>query len=622
MSTASLAARWKQAWEQDRWVRPFLKRYLKALLASLGLGLATMVFAAGLMFTSGFLISDAAEQPALGLFSLLVPLGLVQVFGVGKPFLGYLERLASHDWVLRLTSAMRTRLYRSLEREGVFWMATRKAGEVLGLLAGDIGHLQNLYLRCVFPLMTAWGLWLLASLLVGLFTPLFGLFMLLGLGVLALLMPLVSVLVNGARQMRAKELSNRLYDSAADDVAGLADWTFSGRRGDYLARLMEPDAQLNAVEARSARSLRRINAAGQIVFCALSICLLCWAALHFGNMAQAAAATGVPARPADFIAAFVLGFFPLLEAFEPLPGAALQAGAHLDSLERLNALDEVEDDGDGSAAGAGSAQRESAAAAQAQGEAAGSAGAASLGAEPPVLDFDDVSFAYPGQPLLLRGVSLRVEPGEKLAVLGPSGAGKSTLLSLARGDLSPTAGRVTLGGVDTAALGDAICSQLGLIQQSTYLFNRSLFANLSLGDRSITRDAAAAALQAVGLGPLLASLPKGLDTMVSEAGHNFSGGERHRIALARVLLKDTPVVLLDEPTVALDPLTEHALLEDLFTVLEGRSVVMVTHHLAGIERMDRVVFIEDGRIALEGSPAELARSSARFQQLLAFDREL
>lgn len=622
MSTASLAARWKQAWEQDRWVRPFLKRYLKALLASLGLGLATMVFAAGLMFTSGFLISDAAEQPALGLFSLLVPLGLVQVFGVGKPFLGYLERLASHDWVLRLTSAMRTRLYRSLEREGVFWMATRKAGEVLGLLAGDIGHLQNLYLRCVFPLMTAWGLWLLASLLVGLFTPLFGLFMLLGLGVLALLMPLVSVLVNGARQMRAKELSNRLYDSAADDVAGLADWTFSGRRGDYLARLMEPDAQLNAVEARSARSLRRINAAGQIVFCALSICLLCWAALHFGNMAQAAAATGVPARPADFIAAFVLGFFPLLEAFEPLPGAALQAGAHLDSLERLNALDEVEDDGDGSAAGAGSAQRESAAAAQAQGEAAGSAGAASLGAEPPVLDFDDVSFAYPGQPLLLRGVSLRVEPGEKLAVLGPSGAGKSTLLSLARGDLSPTAGRVTLGGADTAALGDAICSQLGLIQQSTYLFNRSLFANLSLGDRSITRDAAAAALQAVGLGPLLASLPKGLDTMVSEAGHNFSGGERHRIALARVLLKDTPVVLLDEPTVALDPLTEHALLEDLFTVLEGRSVVMVTHHLAGIERMDRIVFIEDGRIALEGSPAELARSSARFQQLLAFDREL
>ena len=125
MARNAVLARWQRAWGQDSWVRPFLARYRRALLASLALGLLTMVFAAGLMFTSGFLISDAAEQPELGLFSLLVPLGLVQVFGVGKPFLGYLERLASHDWVLRLTSAMRTRLYRSLEREGVYWMTSR-----------------------------------------------------------------------------------------------------------------------------------------------------------------------------------------------------------------------------------------------------------------------------------------------------------------------------------------------------------------------------------------------------------------------------------------------------------------------------------------------------------------
>ena len=120
----------------------------------------------------------------------------------------------------------------------------------------------------------------------------------------------------------------------------------------------------------------------------------------------------------------------------------------------------------------------------------------------------------------------------------------------------------------------------------------------------------------------MASLPKGLDTLVSEAGLNFSGGERHRIALARVLLKNTPVVLLDEPTVSLDPLTERALLETVFNVLEGRSVVMVTHHLAGIEHMDRVVFLEEGGIALEGTPAQLSEESERFRQLLAFDRGL
>lgn len=602
----SMLERWRGAWRADSWVRPFLARYRRALLVSLALGLLTMVFAAGLMFTSGFLISDAAEQPELGLFSLLVPLGLVQVFGVGKPFLGYLERLASHDWVLRLTSALRTRLYRSLEREGVFWMASHRAGEALGLLAGDIGHLQNLYLRCVFPLATAWGLWLAAALLLGLFTPLFGLVMLLGMAVLVLLMPLVAVMVNGARELRAKELSNELFDSAADDVAGLADWVFSGRQGDYTARVMQPDAQLSAVQGASARSLRHMSAALQLLFGLLAVAVLGWAALHFGSMAQAAAGSGVAARPADFIAAFVLGFFPLLEAFEPLPAAALQACTHLDSLERLNAL-EVPQENEGGASAAPAAEGTPAV----------------LGStQPPVLEFAQASFAYPGQPELISNLNLRLEPGEKLAVLGPSGAGKSTLLSLARGDLSPTAGRVTVGGVDCCQLGDAICERVGLIQQSTYLFNRTLFGNLSLGDPAITRQAAQEALEAVGLGPLLASLPKGLDTLVSEAGLNFSGGERHRIALARVLLKDIPVVLLDEPTVSLDPLTEQTLLATVFEVLEGRSVVMVTHHLAGVEHMDRVVFLEEGRIALEGSPSQLCRESERYRRLLAFDRGL
>lgn len=600
MRARETARRWKRAWQHDSWVRPFLARYRKALLASIGLGLLTMIFAAGLMFTSGFLISDAAEQPALGLYSLLVPLGLVQVFGVGKPFLGYLERLASHDWVLRLTSALRTRLYRSMEGEGVFWMATHRAGELLGLLAGDIGHLQNLYLRSVFPLALAWGLWLLCSLLFGFFSPLFGLFMLLSLGVLVVLVPLAAVLAGGARQMREKELSNALYTSAADDVAGLADWQCAGREEEYVERVMAADAELSRAQAGSARVLRRSELCVQLLFGVVSVCVLIWAAAHFGQMAQAAAATGVAGRPADFIAAFVLGFFPLLEAFQPLPAACMQAGAHLDSIERLNSLGEPP-------------------AAHAENP-AGSPSSEAQGT--PILAFSHACFAHAGQDELLHDINLRIEPGEHVAILGPSGAGKSTLLSLARGDLSPTTGSVELDGTPVNKLGDAVCSQVGLIQQSTYLFNRSLFENLRMGNRSVTQEDARQALEAVGLGELLAALPKGLDTMVDEAGVNFSGGERHRIALARILLKHTPVVLLDEPTVSLDPITEHALLDTLFRVLGEQSILMVTHHLAGIEHFDRVVFIDDGRIHMEGSPAQLAQESPRFRQLLELDRGL
>ena len=119
---------------------------------------------------------------------------------------------------------------------------------------------------------------------------------------------------------------------------------------------------------------------------------------------------------------------------------------------------------------------------------------------------------------------------------------------------------------------------------------------------------------------MVAQLPEGLDTLVDEAGMRFSGGERHRVALARVLLQDVPIIILDEPTVGLDPATERALLETFFETTRDKTLVMITHHLQGTSMMDRVVFIEDGKLELSGSPADLEQTSARYQRLLAFDR--
>ena len=224
--------RLKRLWREDSWVRPFLGQYRKALFASLGLGIAAFLFAVGLMFVSGYLISDAAEQPLQGLFSLLVPLGFVQVFGVGKPFLSYYERLTSHDWVLRISSSLRAKLFGSVEKGGVFWGATHRIGDALGLLADDIDHIQNLYLRTVFPLATAWALWALATVAFGILSPVFGVLMFAAIAVLCLMLPLMALLANAARQMRVKQLSHELYARTYDDLAGLADWTFAQRRDD------------------------------------------------------------------------------------------------------------------------------------------------------------------------------------------------------------------------------------------------------------------------------------------------------------------------------------------------------------------------------------------------------
>ena len=164
---------------RDRWVRPFFKQYRKALAVALALGVATFCFASGLMFTSGYLIAAAAEMPG-SILMIHMPTIFVRIFGIGKPILQYLERLTSHDWVLRMTSALRSKLYASIEGDAILFRRTHRTGDVLGLLAEDIGHLQNLYLRTVFPTVVAWLLTVVVVAVLGFFSLWFALAMLLG----------------------------------------------------------------------------------------------------------------------------------------------------------------------------------------------------------------------------------------------------------------------------------------------------------------------------------------------------------------------------------------------------------------------------------------------------------
>lgn len=618
----------KNAWKGDTWVRPYLGRYKKTLVAALGLGSLALAFSAALMFFSGYLISAAAEQP-YSVFELFVPLGLVQLFGVGRPFLHYFERLASHDWVLRMTSDMRLRLYRHVERHAFGWSALQRTGDVLGLLSEDIAHIQNLYLRTIFPTVIAWVGWILLVAAMGVLSPWYALAMLLAVGVLVTLVPLVSVLVNGARQEKAKKLEDELYARVTDDVLGATDWTLSRRSADCVAYVSEQAALAREQRDRKAAFSRRRDVLVQVAFGALAVLICVWAAGMLGGTSPAFdPAVAFNARPADWIAAFTLGFFPLVDAFVPLSDSAVEAGAHADSIERLNNLDKESASTEATASTASDTPHESGSTGKAPtADASTDAPAGDADEVPPTpgkhpaLEIDSVRFSYPGESReILHGVSLSVAPGEHVALLGASGSGKSTLLSLVRGNASPTAGSVTLDGIRTDRLGDSACRAFGVIQQRTYLFHASLLENLRIANPRATEEQAWDALERVRLRDTVEALPEGLNTMVDEGGMRFSGGERHRLALARVLLQDVPVVLLDEPFAALDPQTESELIDTLLDAFADRTLVLVTHHLLGVGSMDRVVFIEDGRVAMDGSPADLERTSERYRQLLAFDR--
>lgn len=566
----------------DKWVKPFLKQYKKTLYLALFLGFCTFFCGGALMFNSGYLISKSASHPS-NILLVYIPIVLTRAFGIGRPVFRYVERLTSHNWVLKMTSNLRVKLYRILEQDAIFFKRDYSLGDVMGLLAEDINHLQNLYLRTIFPTVIAWLLYIFIVIALGFYSLWFALVMLFYFGVILIVFPLWSVLVNGARQKQEKVLKNELYTNLTDNVLGISDWIFSQRGQEYVELHEQAQADLYTVQAKLRKFNNLRGLLFELTYGGMALVTLLWASGQF---------VGDHGGAANWIAAFVLAIFPLVDAFAGLPAASQETNVYADSLERLNKLPD---------------QR-----------------VAKEVSELPQAPYDlvvkDLSFQYgKNQKEVLTDLNLTIKRGQKLAILGRSGSGKSTLANLLRGDLKPTKGQITLGGVDVSVLNEQMADYIGVIQQAPYLFNTTLINNVRLGNEDASPEDVWAVLERVGLKKMVASLPKGLETMVDEAGLRFSGGERHRLALARILLQDTPIVLLDEPTVGLDPVTEQALITTFMEQLQGKTLIWITHHLKGIEQVDKVIFIEDGQLEMEGSPEELAKTSPRYQKLKAID---
>lgn len=571
-----------KAFEKDTWIKPFLKQYKRSLYLALFLGFMTFFCAGALMFVSGYLISRAASIPE-NILLIYIPIVLTRAFGIGRPVFRYIERLTSHNWVLRLTSTLRLKLYTVLEKDAIFFKRNFKIGDILGLLAEDINHIENLYLRTVFPTIIAWILYAFVVIGLGFYSLWFALVMALLLFVVVFVFPLYSVLLNGARQEKEKQLKNALYTDLTDNVMGVSDWIFSQRGTDYVTSYVANEQQLYDIQNELRKFNRIRNFLLQLYFGLIAISLILWTSQCF---------VGDHGGAANWIAAFVLSLFPLIDAFAVLPDAAQETNIYKDSLERLNGLAE-----------------------KAEVSPTTLPEAAALD-----LRIKQVSFSYPNETKnVLDQLDLVIPQGEKMAILGRSGSGKSTLASLIRGDLTPTKGSVELAGIPTNQLGDSISDTIGVIQQTPYLFRTTILNNVRLGNEAASEAEVWDVLDRVGLKTLVEQLPEGLQTMVDEAGLRFSGGERHRMALARILLKDTPIVLLDEPTVGLDPITEQALIDTFFSQLSDKTVIWITHHLQGIDQMQRVIFIENGKLELSGSPQELFETSSRYRKLKSID---
>ncbi|QLG37944.1 thiol reductant ABC exporter subunit CydC [Paenibacillus sp. E222] len=615
--------------QKNSWITPYVAQYRWRLVAVIALGICATLCAVLLLFTSGFLISKSALRPE-NILMVYVPIVGVRAFGIFRAVFRYVERLAGHDVVLRILADQRVKLYRILEPQALFLRSRMQTGDVLGALAEDVERLQDIYLRTVFPAFTALMMYGGAVVAFGSVDLGFALWIGLYMLFLVAVLPVISLRVTWKLRVRLKRENAKLYTRLTDGVLGLGDWIASGRAEEFMRRQDEAEGQADMIRLRLRQWTRWRDLVAQCVIGLMVVSVTLWA----GSAASAGQ------LPAVMIAAFVLVLFPLTEALLPVGDAVEHIPQYRESLERLQNLEggeiKPEQSGTEEANAAAGAKEDMNLGVSGSNLVAGQQRGSLERKEkasdrrirlriPPRLradiQIDQVSYRYtPDAPYAVQEVSLHLPQGKRLAVLGRSGGGKSTLMKLIQGALLPSAGNVFINDLPVQTMGENITDVIAVLNQSPHLFDTTVANNLRIGRPNATDEEIQRVAAQVGLSDLIESLPQGYHTPMLETGLRFSGGERQRIALARVLLRETPVVIFDEPTVGLDPVTERALMRTILDSMQGKTMIWVTHHLMGAERMDELIFMENGQITMQGSHAQLLAREERYRRLLELDR--
>lgn len=520
------------------------------------LGALTLVLGIALMALAGYLIVRAAERPAI--LSLMVVIVGVRFCGLGRPLSRYCERLASHNLALGQLGRVRSRVYRRIIPLAPAQLEGYRRGDLLTRMVADVDALQNLYLRVIQPMLVAL---LVVAVSVGVaivVLPVAGLTLAAGLLAAGLVVPALARSVAARAGGRQAEARATLTAELIDLLVAAPELVTLGAERPALSRVRTADAELVALGRRDALAAGIADGLN-LALTGLTVC---------GVLVVAA---GAGRHALDPVLIAMLGLLALasFEAVTPLATAARDMTATCSSGARVLELIDREP----------------------------------LVTDPPTpvslpqwpfsVALEDVVASYPGHgQVAVCHVSLRLEAGERVALVGPSGAGKTTVANLLLRFLDPESGRVTIGDADLRDCAQEDVRQaITLAAQDAHLFDTSIRHNVVLGRPGVGDHDIEDVLRRVRIWDWVSGLRAGIDTPVGGLGRELSGGQRQRIVIARALISDAPVLILDEPTAHLDPLVAEALMRDVIDAADDRTLLLITHRSEGLDLVDRVIHL-------------------------------
>ena len=557
------------------------KRHKWLLLLGIVLAIVTLLASIGLLTLSGWFLSASAVVGVAGIYSFnyMLPAAGVRGAAIIRTAGRYFERLVSHDATFRVLQHLRVFTFSKLLPLSPAGLARFRQGELLNRVVADVDTLDHLYLRVISPLVGA----LVVILVVTVGLSVLDVTLALTLGGIMLLTLLVMPPLFYRAGKPAGESITRLRGQYRQHLTswlqGQAELMLFNASDRYRQQMEKTEARWLDAQRRQAE-LTALSQALMLLIGGIAVIAMLW---------LASAGVGGDTQPGALIALFVFCALAAFEALAPVTGAFQHLGQVIASAKRITQITEQEPEvvfpqGEGQ-----TLDRVS-------------------------LRLHQVTFSYPQQPSpALEKVSLQIEAGEHIAILGRTGCGKSTLLQLLTRAWDPAEGEILLNNQPLGQFNEATLRRaMSVVPQRVHLFSATLRDNLLLASPGASDARLAQTLERVGLAKLLED--SGLNSWLGEGGRQLSGGELRRLAIARALLHDAPVMLLDEPTEGLDATTESQILDLLAEVMREKTVLMVTHLLRGLARFNQIIVMDNGKIIEQGSHAELLAEQGRYYQ--------